>query len=54
MYLERVDERAASEPGIVVEVVMHRAKAGILQQVGNAGWRSGKNANYTMGIIYIL
>ena len=43
MYLERVVvERAASEPGIVVEVVMHRAQARVLQEVGNAGWRSRK------------
>ena len=39
MYLERVVvERAASEPGIVVEVVMHCAQARVLQEVSYAGW----------------
>ena len=36
-------KRTASEPGIVVEVVVHGAQAGVLQQVGNTGWRPGIN-----------
>ena len=36
-------EGAASEPGIVVEVVVHCAQARVFQKVGDAGWRPGIN-----------
>ena len=32
-------EWAHGEPGVVVEIVVHRAQAGILQQVCDAGGR---------------
>merc|ERR1712212_1066027 len=41
-------KRAASEPGIVVEVVVHCAQARVFQKVGDAGWRpinDGRNGH---------
>ena len=48
MLMTHLVKRAAGEPGVVVEVVVHRAQAGILQEVGYAGWRPAISGNMTL------